>query len=366
MSTVDGRLVQVLGDEGIGKEVSSYFRGRVEAPELRVAFPESVEDIQKILRVARDASLPVFTTYDTYFPRSVSSQEGILLDFKKMNKIERIDPKNLVVHVQRGVTFEQLGEELKRYDIKLAPPVAATSKSVMEQNVARGLVLNAAKYPQLVVSNMLVVLADGRIQKTGTHALSEEAADLRWDGGPELSDWYYASEDIFGIVARASIYLFPVWEERRVLSFGFDKPDEAWGLIREIPRRELCIEALTLDKKEMMNLMGLTEDELPPWVVVVGLEGKKKLVDYQEKQVQEIVARWGGTKLDGQFEKMAEVMGEPWYAIDQPHVGFFTTFDRISKFDATVQDMVKAAGLTESDRKEIGLCILGRGSLCPV
>ena len=154
MSITDDRLVRVLGDDGISREVTTYFRGQVEAPKLKAAFPKNVEDIQKILRVARDADLPVFTTYDTYFPKSVSSKEGILLDFKRMNKIERIDPKNLVAHVQRGVTFEQLEEELRKYNIKFAPPVAATSNSVMEQGVARSLVLNAAKDPQLVVSNI--------------------------------------------------------------------------------------------------------------------------------------------------------------------------------------------------------------------
>jgi len=358
--SIDERLKHVVGDGDVLSDISPYFREPVTSSKLRVVFPHTAEDVQSILGLAVDLGLPIFTTSDTCFPKPILSEEGILVDFKKMNKIERVDPVNLMVHVQRGVTFEDLGEDLKKYNIKLAPPVAATSHSVVEQYTKKIVSLRGARYPETIVpTNMLVVLSDGRIQRTGSHAISEEAADVQIEMGPFLSYWYFGSDDIFGIVVRASIPVFPMWEERRTLAFAFDNAQEAWGLIRELPRRELCIEATVLDRMGFAGLLG-REDGLPSWIAIIGLEGRKKLVDYQERMILERVNK---KALD--LSGLDGLLDRPWYAIDYPHLGFYTTFNRILEFDKVVDDTIKSEGYSMGDigRKLISVSY-GGGVFC--
>jgi len=109
MTSTTDRLSKLLCAKAVigGPDaISAYFRNPVETNALCAALPEKTEDVQQIMKISREDNIPVFTTYDTCFPECVASfKKGILLDFKRMNKIEKIDAKNLMVHVQRGGTL---------------------------------------------------------------------------------------------------------------------------------------------------------------------------------------------------------------------------------------------------------------------
>ena len=107
-------LINILGREAVvdsRQKILSYFQKPVEPGRLLAVSPKNTEEVQQILKFSHEENIPVFTTYDTYFNESIASfEKGILIDFKLMNNIEKIDKKNLMVHVQRGVTFEQAAE----------------------------------------------------------------------------------------------------------------------------------------------------------------------------------------------------------------------------------------------------------------
>ena len=177
-----------------------------------------------------------------FIPKEDLEKEGILLDFSRMDQIERIDGPNLIAHVQRGVTWEQLNGELKKKGLRAVAPVAANSESVAESCAARVVGKAAAKYWDYSVTNLRLVLASGRVHKTGTHGFNEEASDGRSEGGPNLSNWFTCSEDIFGVMTRASILLWPVYEARTCLVMGFDDQGELLRAMRNLPRTELGVE----------------------------------------------------------------------------------------------------------------------------
>lgn len=350
MSTTDDRLRSIVGYEAVisdNDHISGHFRVPLtDESELRVVLPETADEVQKIVKLAIDEKIPVFTTYDTYFPASVASfKTGILLDFKHMNKIERIDPKNLMVHVQRGVTFEQLITELKRYDMDLALPAVATSKSPAEQYVSRCITTRAARYHEIAASNMKVVLPDGNIHLSGSHALSEDAADHKADGAANLSQWYWGADDIYGIVTRASIWAFPVFEKRKILAFGFDRLEDASGLIRNLPRREVCTMAIALNRTAFKEKAGVEDDNLNPWIAVIGIEGMNKLVDLREKIALGVAEEKGANNLTHLLDDKTDMFEVPWYSIESSHLGFYSLFNRISEFDS----IIEKSGLSPED-----------------
>ncbi|MDD5224511.1 MAG: FAD-dependent oxidoreductase, partial [bacterium] len=195
-------LQKIIGKDRVisrKDQVGSLFTRPVEASGLAVVQPDKAEEVQKLLPWARENRISVYTKYSPYFPESVANAEGVAIDFQKMNQIERVDSLNLMAHVQRGVTFAQLQQVLEPLGLRVGVPVAGGSDSVMESLVNREVLKGAAKFPEVQVTNMKVVLADGRIHLTGSHALDEEMADWKEDGGPSFSRWYLASQDFYGV-----------------------------------------------------------------------------------------------------------------------------------------------------------------------
>ncbi len=338
-------LRKIVGSEEIRsdlKMLSGYFREPLAESQLRVVFPENVEKVQELVRLADEMNVPIYTLNDTYLPQDVAAQDGILLDFKKMDRIERVDKRNLMAHVQRGVTFAQLQEELAKEGLKVPTPAAATSPFVVANLVNRVVIKAAARYPEVSVTNMYVVLADGRLHKSGSHALSEEMSDTKSEGGSDISRWYQASGDIFGIITRASILIYPEREKRSALVFGFDDLKGACQALRDIPRREIGTEYLAMDAKYLGSLVEVKKGtKLPPWTVLVGFEGREEHVDYQEKMVRGFAEELGGKANDSLREILTGKIDEAWPLKAQNHTAFYTLFNRVADFDKSIADTLR-------------------------
>ncbi len=343
MFTVGNQIKNIVGLDFVEKDpeiASSLFANEIdENIDFRIVSPQTAEEVQKVVKLANEENIPVYSSYESWFSHSdITGKNGIIFDFKRMNKIEKIDPKNLVVHIQRGVTFDQLIKELNRYDIELSLPVSATSPYVTEQYVNRNTTMKAARYPEVAVSNMKVVLPNGDIHLTGSHALSEETADHKEDGGPNLSQWYIGGRDIFGIVIRSTIWLFPKWNIRKMLFFGFDSKEEAAQFVREIPRRELCTGAIAMNKKMVSEKFEKDAGSLPEWTAMLIVEGVDELVAYREKKILSIADEKGISNISDDLKDKENLVEMPWYADDRMQVGFYSRFDTISLFDEIVEN----------------------------
>ena len=143
----EGRVESVLDDLRtlVGEDhvsagpgaASPFLRDGDEAPGLVVVRPGSTEDVQEIVNRVREKGVSVLTRNDRYLLPEDLDRNAVLLDFSRMNRIERIDTLNLVAHVERGVTWDALNAELERLGVKAVAPVAANSLSVAECVSAR-------------------------------------------------------------------------------------------------------------------------------------------------------------------------------------------------------------------------------------
>jgi FAD/FMN-containing dehydrogenase len=311
--------------------------------------PQRDEEIQEVVRKAGERNVPIYTFYTPCVNGDMPSGDGILLNFRRMNEIERIDVPNLMAHIQRGVTFEQLQKALEDKGLTMMLPAAAEGSSVACNYVNRRVMLGSGRYPEVQLSTMRIVLADGDIHKTGSHALSEETADCKEDGGANLSRWYLGSEDIFGIMTRASVYLYPVWESRRSMCLGFDDMASALKTIREIPRHELGIECLMTNSTAFKRIFNIDTNGSYPWVVTIGLRGKEKLVAYQEKRVASLAKKYQCRSMEVDESQVTGKLDSPWYADQSPHMGFYAKFPDVGTFHEEVEKQVKQEGLSSED-----------------
>ena len=121
---------------------------------LLMVSPERDEEIQEVVRKAGEKNVPIYTFYTPCVNGDMASEDGILLNFKRMNEIEGIDVPNLMAHVQRGVTFEQLQKEIEEKGLTMMLPAAAEGSSVACNYVNRRVMQGSGRYPEVQLSTM--------------------------------------------------------------------------------------------------------------------------------------------------------------------------------------------------------------------
>ena len=294
------RIADMVGGQHVlnsPEKLSRYFAGAVDTGGLVAVQPGSTEEVQVVVKIANELGLPIYTLSDRYLQTTDLGRQGIILDFCRMTAIEKLDERNLLAHVQRGLSFDALKRELDKQDLKMAAPLAATSESVLCNFVNRAPHKKATLYAEPHVYNMQVVQADGNLFRTGSHALND-LNDCREDGGPNLSRWYIGADDIYGVVTRATIGLYPKTECRDVLLFGFDSLEEVVQALRNGPRTEWGWEYLAVNRRFLASLLKTEVPDSLAWTLVVGFDGRKRLVEYQKKKVLEMIPAFGGTCLE--------------------------------------------------------------------
>ena len=341
-------LTRIVGAEQVidGEDkLSAYFRGPVPEAPLVAVTPKDGDEVVELVKYAGKESVPLFTLKDARFPEPFPESGGIIIDFKRMNAIEGVDKRNLTAHIQRGVTWDQLGEELGRQGLKTLMPAAATSPYVLDNMVSRVIMRSAARYPEVQVSNLKVVLADGRVHLTGSHALAEDGCDSKDDGGPNISRWYIGAEDIYGIPVRGTVWVYPVPEGNAHLFFGYDELAPALTAIRNIPRKEVCDQALVMNRQYVSHLAPDLQDDLPPWLVLFGCEGDPRQVEFYAEACRKDAVALAGKEQPGLNESLGEALRRAWMRPEYSH-GFYTFLSRVSEFHDLVSSRA-GEGLAE-------------------
>ena len=251
-----------------------------------------------------------------------------------MDRIWSLDTKHLFAVIEPGVSWEKLLPEVEALGLRIALPAAARSRSVLGTYLEKDVLLMASRYTNKQISNLHMVLADGREYKTGSHSLpgaEEHGVNWREDGGPNISRMMLGSHNMFGLPFKGYVYLYPYFEERKITVLGFDEMEPALKAAQFIARREMAVECLTLNKAKAHAVTGATVNA--PWMTVAALEGSSDLVAYHRKRIdEELGSPDEVADLAPAFE---EALRFPWDAPDGT-LGFYTLFARVAEFDSLV------------------------------
>ncbi len=335
MGTIDDKLKGLLGERyiaGNADEVSKFFRDSVSSPALAVAYPKTHDEVHEVVKASNDAGSAVFTNYGEYLPQEIAGNSGVIIDYKEMSEIERLDAKNLMAHIQCGMTFDNFQNELKKENLKVQTPVGVRNDSVVKNFINRCTIKSASKYPGEQITNVYVTLADGRLHKSGSHAINEMTCDTN-DGAAFLSKWYSGSRDIYGVISRGSVLVYPIWEKRDVIAYDFDNIDGLLQAMRDVPRAEIGIEYVGMDD---VYLKSLTGESGAKFTLVVGFDGFTKYVDWQEKTARELIEKIGGKENNKLSEVFLGIIDNAWAAQGAYCSEFAILFNKVKQFDEVI------------------------------
>ncbi|SIS98550.1 D-lactate dehydrogenase (cytochrome) [Roseivivax lentus] len=260
-----------------------------------VAFPETTEEVSRIMALCHAHRCPVvpFGIGSSLEGHVIPLQGGISIDTSRMNRVLAVHEADLDAVVQPGVTRKQLNEELRATGLMFTvDPGANASLGGMAATRASG--TNAVRYGTMRenVLALEVVLADGRVIRTGTRARKSAA-------GYDLTHLFLGSEGTLGIITALTVRLFGQPERISAATCAFpDVPAAVDTVILAIQSGLPMARIELLDEVQMRGMALYNPDLDMPEAPHLFLEfhGTEAGVAEQVAQFREIAEEHGASE----------------------------------------------------------------------
>lgn len=279
------------------------------APDV-VVFPRDTGEVAAIVRACAARQVPVipFGTGTALEGHVAALRGGVCIDTSNMKEILVLNPADMDVTVQAGVTRNQLNTYLRDKGLFFpVDPGADASLGGMTATRASG--TNAVRYGTMAdcVLGMTVVLADGRVIRTSRRARKSSA-------GYDLTHLFVGSEGTLGVITEVTLRLFGIPEAISAAVVSFPDLESAVNAViltiqSAIPMAR--IELLDEVQVDAVNRhSGLNYAVLP--TLFLEFHGSEKGVAEQTESVQQIAAEFGGA--DFQWSILPEERNRLWRA----------------------------------------------------
>lgn len=275
-----------------------------ESPAWIVVRPDSVKQIQKIVRYANSKKIPVVPrgSGSGMSGQAIPIVGGIVLDLKRMNKILEINLEDGYCLVEAGVVDDDINKALKPYHVMY--PVAPASSRVATiggeiANNASG--VRSVKYGAVRDSllGMKVVMANGDLVSLGCRTRVEAS-------GYQLDRLMVGSEGTLGVIVEATLKLTPIPKYRCLGVANFDKLEDAGKTIATImasgaqPSLLELMDNIAITAVNKAMDMGLPDVEA---IVMFEADGMvKEAVEYEINKMRTICQENRGKNIQTSYD----------------------------------------------------------------
>lgn len=201
-------LVPLLGDRLSVSKSDLDAHGQSEThfdaiPPDAVAYPRSASEVSAIVKICANHRCPVigYGAGTSLEGHTLAVQGGVTVDFRNMADVVQINNEDMTVRVRPGITREDLNTQLRATGLFFpVDPGANASIGGMASTRASG--TTAVRYGTMRdnVLALEVVMADGRIVRTGTGARKSSA-------GYDLTALMVGAEGTLGLITELTLKL---------------------------------------------------------------------------------------------------------------------------------------------------------------
>lgn len=298
-------LRQILGEEWVREELVErlcYSRDmsvHEGIPDL-VAFAATKEQVSKVLALCNEKKIPVI-------PRGSGTSvtgailpcgnRGIVLDVSRMNRIVEINPKDGYARVEPGVICARLNQALSPGHFFPPDPASAPLASIggMVSTNASG--NRALKYGTTrdYVMGLEVVLADGRILRTGSKARKTSA-------GYDLTHLFAQAEGTLGVITEVMVKILPMPPYIAFAQASFPTVHHAGGGAEEVLSEGIPLSSLEILDKTSIEVvrkaMGLDIPEDVGCILFLEIDGIKEAVEKDIERINRIFTKHGALRTE--------------------------------------------------------------------
>jgi D-lactate dehydrogenase (cytochrome) len=237
-SAIDSALSDLrlfLGDRATAALAAREHHGHDESshppalPDL-VCFPQSTEEVSRIVDVSARYHLPIipFGAGTSLEGHVQALRGGICIDMRQMNRVLRVSVDDMDATVEAGVSRVQLAKALENTGLTFfIDPGADATLGGMASTRASG--TTAVRYGTMRenVLGLTVVLADGRVIRTGTRARKSSA-------GYDLTRLFVGAEGTLGVITEVTLRLHGLPEATVVATCAFPNIGAAIQTVIEV------------------------------------------------------------------------------------------------------------------------------------
>ena len=254
----------IVGDANVSVDeevLNAYAHDETEAlhfPPDVVIKPVSAEEISAIMKICNQNKIPVT-------PRGAGTGlsggalphlGGVLLSMERLNKIIKIDERNLQVITEPGVITEVLQESVKAKGLFYPPDPSSRGSCFIGGNIAENSGgPMAVKYGVVrdYVLNLEIVLPTGDIIWTGANVLKNST-------GYNLTQLVVGSEGTLGIVTKIVLKLIPFPKHDLLMLVPFRSLEKAGEAVSAIFRGGFTPSALELVEIDALKIVSAMVD----------------------------------------------------------------------------------------------------------
>ena len=269
-----------------------------------VVVPKTVEEVSRLVEFAFEGGLPIV-------PRgggsglvggAVPNRGGILMDMRRMDRVDRVDPERRTLSVQAGRTWKELADIAAARGMFLpVSPLGAPASTVGGWFADGGVGIGSYKYGDArdIVLDLQVVLPSGEIVRTADGNVDLAVAFAN------LNSAFFGSEGTVGLIVEATLQLAAKPEVLTPLSYSFRDLSSAKEVPGAIAASDLEPYNVSLLDPVHLAFMKTVRPESPDpqGLLNIAFEGAKDEVAASEKELDGLIAGLGGKKLGEDIAK---------------------------------------------------------------
>jgi len=385
-------LIKIVGVENIFDDpqaLESYSRDKSFVPPRQprlVVKAKNTTQVHAIVKWANETGTPLVpvSSGPPHFRGDTvpTVPDAAVVDLSEMKRIISVDVRNRVVVIEPGVTFSQLQPELAKKALRISTPLLPRgNKSVLASLLEREpTIIPKYHYSMLEPLRCLgLVWGNGEAFDTGGSAAGVLGIDSAAPGkdqglplipwGPAQNDWYRfvaGAQGSMAIATWASVRCKILPQIHQLFFVPAKKLDDLLGFAYKVLRFRYGDEFLFLNNSNLAAIIGkganqirALREELPPWVLILGIAGGGRLsgqrVEFQEKDLIDIARQFSlqlVSAIPGRNEVVPEALlypsPEPYWKLGYKggcqDIFFVTTLDRTPEFIKTVNSIAEALG----------------------